>query len=445
MLISPFFKFADMGTKKLRIYSPEVTPRLEYAAEIIFSTILGIEYEITTDRRRLGTGPSIIYSGEKVRDQFVVRPSGLLSETVVREISPDVSFIDEVPLIFPADDGTFPFDVFSATFYMVTRYEEYLSFAPDVHGRFPGERSLAYRGGFLLMPVVEIWARFLAEELVKYFPVITIRHNEFRSMLTVDVDQPFAYRSRGFLRSMGGLVKGLAGTGARATERVRTMTGAIPDPYDSFGYIEKQIKDHGIEALFFFPTGDQGEYDHNPPYRDHDYGEIIRKYDAMFGSGIHPSYRSAGRPKILKMETERYRHIAGHHPEHARQHWLLLRMPETYQAWESAGIKYDYTMGYADEPGFRAGMARPFPFYDLSRERRTDLTVVPFQVMDGTLRQYRLLTPEASIAVIRSLVNATRQVGGLFVSVWHNTSLSESNGWEGWRKVFEETLALQKP
>ena len=120
-------------------------------------------------------------------------------------------------------------------------------------------------------------------------------------------------------------------------------------------------------------------------------------------------------------------------------------MPETYQAWESAGIKHDYTMGYADEPGFRAGMARPFHFYDLSRERRTGLSIVPFQVMDGTLRQYRLLTPEASIAVIRSLVNATRRVGGLFVSVWHNTSLSESNGWEGWRKVFEETLALQKP
>lgn len=444
MLTSPFFKFADMGTKKLRIYSQEVTPRLEYAAEIIFSTILGIEYEITTDRRRIGSSPAIIYSGEKVRGQFVIRPSGLLSETVVSEVRPEVAFIGELPYIFPVDDGTLPFDVFSAAFYMVTRYEEYLPFAPDVHGRYLGERSLAYRGGFLQLPVVETWARFLADELVKYFPVITIRHNEFRSMVTIDVDQPFAYRSRGFLRSMGGLVKGLAGTGAKASDRIRTMAGDMPDPYDSFAYIEQQVRQHGSEALFFFPTGDQGEYDHNPPYRDHDYGEIIRKYDTMFGSGIHPSYRSDGRPKTLKMETERYRHIAGHHPESARQHWLLLRMPDTYRAWESAGIMYDYTMGYPDEPGFRAGMARPFAFYDLSRERRTLLTVVPFQVMDGTLRQYCHLTPEASIAVIRSLVNATRQVGGLFVSVWHNTSLSESNGWEGWRMVFEETLALQK-
>ena len=64
--------------------------------------------------------------------------------------------------------------------------------------------------------------------------------------------------------------------------------------------------------------------------------------------------------------------------------------------------------------------------------------------MDGTLRQYRHLTPDAAIPVIRSLIDATRKAGGLFVSVWHNTSLAESNGWEGWRKVFEETLALQK-
>jgi hypothetical protein len=165
----------------------------------------------------------------------------------------------------------------------------------------------------------------------------------------------------------------------------------------------------------------------------------------MAGSGLHPSYRSAGRPKVLKMEVDRYKHITGHHPEKARQHWLLLNIPHTYQAYEDAGIRYDYTMGYADEPGFRAGIARPFLFYDLSREKITGLTVVPFQLMDGTLRQYMHLTPEAAIKVIRTVIEATRNAGGHFVSVWHNTSLSGANGWEGWKTVFEETLALQKP
>jgi len=433
-----------MVMKKLIIYSSDITPRLEYVAEVIFSTVLGISYELTSDRRKIGGSPSIIYSDEKVKDHFVIRPSGLLSDRTITPLEPEVAYLDDLPMIFVSEGGSIPFDIFSAAFFMLSRYEEYLPFAPDAHGRFMGERSLAYRGGFLRTPVVEVWSRYLAGELVKRYPVLTIKHNEYKPLVTVDVDQPFAYRSRGFLRSVGGLVKGIAGTGARPADRVRTMTGAMDDPYDSFDYIEQKLTESGVDALFFFPLGDQREYDHNPPYRDQAYRDIIRKYDKMFGSGIHPSYRSAGRPATLRMEAERYSKIAGHDAGCARQHWLLLRLPETYQSYEDAGISIDYTMGYADEPGFRAGIARPFPFYDLSKEKITSLTIVPFQIMDGTLRQYLHLSPEAALPVIRSLVSSTMSVGGLFVSIWHNTSLAEGNGWEGWRRVFEETLAMQK-
>jgi hypothetical protein len=439
-----FIKFVLMATKKLRIYAPDITPRLEYTAEVIFDTILGIDYELTTDRRRVGAGPAIFYSGEKARDQFVIRPSGLLSGTGVTMQEPEVSWSDGMPVLYAGDDGTIPFDLFSAAFYMLSRYEEYRLFAPDAHGRFQGSSSLAGRNGFLRIPVVDMWARYLAGELVRRYPVLTIRHNEYSSMVTVDVDQPFAYRSRGFLRSMGGLVRGLAGTGARPAERIRTMTGSRDDPYDSFGWIEEQLISTGSRALFFFPTGDQGEYDHNPPYRDHDYGEIIRKYDSLFGSGVHPSYRSAGRMKLLRTEVERYRTITGHYPDKARQHWLLLRIPETFQAWEEAGVSHDYTMGFNDQPGFRAGIARPFPVYDISREKRTGITSVPFQVMDGTLRQYMNLDPDSAIRIIGEVVAATQNVGGLFISIWHNTSLNEGNGWEGWRRVFSEMLSIQK-
>ena len=434
-----------MSTKKLRIYSPIVTPRLEYVAGVIFSSVLGIDYEITDDRRKIGSNPSVFYSNEKAKDQFVIKPSGLLSATGVTALDPEVKRIGDMPVLFAAEDSAFPFDVFSAAFYMLSRYEEYLPFTNDAHGRFPGAMSLAYRGGFLQMPVVDIWARYLAAALVKRFPVISIRHNDFSSLLTVDVDQPFAYKSRGFLRSMGGIMKGFAGTGAKPAERIRTMAGQMADPYDNFAYIDEQVKLYGSNALYFFPTGDPGPYDHNPSCKDHDYTSVIRKYDTISGSGLHPSYRSVGSPKTLKMEVERYKHITGHNPERARQHWLLLRMPETYQAYENVGIKYDYTMGYADEPGFRAGIARPFLFYDLTREKTTGLTVVPFQLMDGTLRQYMHLLPEAAMGVIRNIIEATRNAGGFFVSIWHNTSLTETNGWEGWKKVFEETLALQKP
>lgn len=433
-----------MVTRILKIYSPKSSPRLEYVAGVLFRNILGIDFEITDDRRKIGSHPSVIYSDERISGQLVVKPSGLIFSSGIDPVTPAVTSVGDMPVLFANDDGSFPFDIFSAAFYMLSRYEEYLPFTPDSHGRFVGTRSLAFRGGFLQKPVVDIWARYLANILVKKFPVLAIRHNEYQSMLTVDVDQPYAFRSRGFLRSVGGFVKGIAGTGASVHDRMKTVTGREEDPYDNFSYIDEMILRHGCKALFFFPVGDHGEYDRNPSFRDHDYCSIITTYDNKFGTGLHPSYHSAGRPRVLMTEAERFRHITGHHPDKARQHWLLLKMPDTYRAYMNAGITEDYTMGFADEPGFRAGIARPYLFYDLHEEKTTNLTIFPFQFMDGTLRQYRNMTPDAAIDTINRLIDATRKVGGLFISIWHNTSLAEAEGWEGWRRVFEATLAGQK-
>jgi hypothetical protein len=110
-----------------------------------------------------------------------------------------------------------------------------------------------------------------------------------------------------------------------------------------------------------------------------------------------------------------------------------------------AGIAEEYSMGYPDEPGFRAGIARPFYFYDVSEDKQTGLKVVPFQVMDGTLYKYKNLDPEASKELILKLITETRKVGGLFVSIWHNTSLLDCKEWQGWREVFEYMIKTQMP
>jgi hypothetical protein len=101
-------------------------------------------------------------------------------------------------------------------------------------------------------------------------------------------------------------------------------------------------------------------------------------------------------------------------------------------------------MGYPEEPGFRAGIARPYFFYDVSQELQTNLRILPFHVMDVTLYQYKKLDPAASKEIIVKLINETRKVGGLFVSLWHNTSLLETPEWKGWRELFESMLQIQQ-
>jgi len=102
-------------------------------------------------------------------------------------------------------------------------------------------------------------------------------------------------------------------------------------------------------------------------------------------------------------------------------------------------------MGFPDEPGFRAGIARPFLFYNLAEERQTGLRIVPLMVMDATLYQYKKLDEHAAEKVITGIISETRKAGGLFVSLWHNTSLTENSEWEGWRKLFEKMLTIQQP
>jgi hypothetical protein len=119
-------------------------------------------------------------------------------------------------------------------------------------------------------------------------------------------------------------------------------------------------------------------------------------------------------------------------------------MPKSYQYLLKSGLQEDYSMGYADEPGFRAGIARPFFFYDLLADQQTSLKVVPFQIMDATLYKYKKLDPSASKEVINKLICETRKVGGLFVSIWHNTSLLDNKEWHEWRDVFEYMLKNQR-
>ena len=96
-------------------------------------------------------------------------------------------------------------------------------------------------------------------------------------------------------------------------------------------------------------------------------------------------------------------------------------------------------MGYADQPGFRAGTAFSFPWYDLRADQVTDLRLFPFQVMDGTLNRYLKLTPAEARSVIRQIRQAMADTGGSFTYLAHNNSWSGMDrDWQGWPPVFQE-------
>ena len=104
-----------------------------------------------------------------------------------------------------------PFDIFAASFFLLSRYEEYLPHVRDVHERFTAEQSLAFKYRFLEKPVIDIWAYKLLGKLQEKFPDYTYKTRAYKYISTIDVDNAYAYKYKSLIRTFGGFIKDFFG------------------------------------------------------------------------------------------------------------------------------------------------------------------------------------------------------------------------------------------
>ena len=435
-----------MDSRPVKIYSTENVPRLRYIAGIILGDILGLSWEVITDKRKLGKNPVINYSSENLTGSFKISPDSLLFETGITGREIIVNEWKGLPVFFPtSSDSDLPFDIFAASFFLVSRYEEYLEFQPDEYRRFQASSSIAFKNGFLGIPIIDLWAKEMSKFFLKRFQTLAFKRNEYKALLTIDTDQPFAYLGKSLFRSIGGLFRDIKNNEGHVGDRYRIVARGEKDPYEVFDFIIENIEKNDSDVRFFFPVGDHSKYDKNPSWKNDKYRKLIHRIADIYKSGLHPSFYAAENSSLINTEAVRLKTILGKEIFLSRFHYIRLFIPQSYRDIHKAGILEDYSMGYPDEPGFRAGIARPYYFYDASEDQKTSLKIIPFQVMDTTLYKYKNLDPVASREVILKLINENRKVGGLFVSIWHNTSLLDNPDWHGWREVFEYMLKNQTP
>lgn len=428
---------------EILIYTENISPRLRYVLNYIFRDCFRCEFSVTDQETLFSPykGPKINYSGKYGLDGFRIPVSGFLAENCIRKMDPLPETSRKVIQLFPDHKkADLPFDVFSAVFYMIARYEEYLPYEPDHHGRFDAGSSLAMKYNFLEWPVVDLWVMSLLERLNGKYPGLDLSPGTFTFQPTSDIDLPFAILHRGMLRRVGaGLRSGLKRNGELEMRRA-VLSGELKDPYDTFEEMEKIHAGRGLQPILFFLTSGYGKYDKSISPQNKTFREMVCQTMQFGHPAIHPSYRSAGKPAILQKEIRTLSSIAGRRIQDSRQHYLKFNLPESYRQYLEAGIRQEYSMGYASRCGFRAGTSKPFHFYDLEREKETPLRVFPFQVMDRTLKDYMKLSPESAQEKIRKLVDAVRSVKGTFVSIWHNDAFSDQGEWQGWKDVYLKML-----
>lgn len=434
----------------LLIYVPKLTNRLGYTINVVMRDILQTEFSITSD---IGTfenyeGPRISYGFQRVveDDTPFFRSVNLLFETSIEEQEVRYFKQDDLPMLFPVfgQGVALPFDPFASIFFMLSRYEEYLPQRKDEHGRYLSSESLAVKCGFLDAPVVEYWALQVKKVVAQRYPDVVFRKRQFVFQQTIDIDAAYCYIHKGLARTCIGLFRDLIlrNDMKSVKQRIRVLCRREDDPFDTFDYIIEQNKKNklGRQLLFFTLLGDYGIYDKPVSYNNIEFRQLLQHIGDFSKIGIHGSYYSAEEPKRLETEISRLSDILHRTIVRNRFHFLRFSLPQAYRNLEKLGIRHDYSMGYADVPGFRNGSCSILPFFDISLNRELDVRVHPFVAMDTTFQKYMQLSPDAAIEQYRLLIDRVREVDGTFSCIFHNQNLCDDFGWEGWKNVYESVL-----
>ena len=428
--------------EQLLVYTDKSTPRLRYIFDLILKDLIGIDYKITHDEAAFKnhTEPRLSYSDQCISDEPFIFASRILFEKGIEDQQINVFDWKGFPVFFGTHPKyVMPFDIFGASFYLVCRYEEYLPHIKDEHMRFSPQQSIAYQKGFLNKPLVNIWAQELKKILAQKFPTLKFREGHYKFISTFDIDSAYAYREKGLMRHVGAFSLALFTLNfKKIIERLRVLTGLESDPYNTYEWQLIIRNKYHLKQIYFFLVGDYGEYDKNIPIEGSRRFQTLIKSIADYAEvGVHPSYASNKNKDQLRKEIRRLSKVLKREVTKSRQHFLKITFPDTYRNLLEFDIQEDYSLGYASEIGFRASICSPFNFYDLDLDIETKLKLIPFMLMDGTMKDYMKLSPEESINRAKELVDEVKAVNGVFVTLWHNQSVNDRDAWKGWRNVYE--------
>lgn len=359
--------------------------------------------------------------------------------------------VDKIPVLFWGkgyEDGSKPFaeryddstiifyaDIIAATFFMLSRWEETISSVRDQHGRFPATSSVAYKQGFLDLPIIDEYALVLGAWLKTILPSWEMQPHRFSVKLSHDID---TVRTATLRRIGGDLFK--RKNIRRAAQTLHALVSPNYDPALQSCYeLASLSEQYGLTSAFYFMAAERSSFDSGyDPCSKLIQSLIIDLRQRGHEVGFHPGYQTFSIPERFYQEKQRMDAALGETRYGGRQHYLRFRAPETWRLWETAGLAYDSTVCYADHEGFRCGTCHPFQPFDVEADRVLDIWEIPLIVMDGTLKQYRQLTPEQGAQRILTLAQRCQAVNGIFTLLWHNTSLLEE--WTPWAVMYQHIL-----
>lgn len=428
----------------LLIYTHKITPRLTYVMRHIFVNILGVELDFTTKVEEFikHTGPKITYTKQPLQNEFFIRSNELLFEQGINDIHLNIGDWEGTPCFFQTGErSNLPYDVFAASFFLLSRYEEYLPHVKDIHGRFSPKDSLAFQNGFLQKPVVDIWALKLLDALKERFPDLEHKGKTYDFVSVIDVATSHCYANRGIVRGLVGLFMDL-GTFKlkRVVNRIAVGLNRQKDPYDNYAELIALHKKYNVKCNFFFQFADYSKYDKNVSTNSIKFKSLIKYVADYVPVSLAASYSSFSDLELLKKEKANLEVVINRPVNNCKMRYNRVDVPQTYRNLIAAEFTNDYTMGYTFELGFRAGTCTPFQFYDIPLEVKQPIKVHPFAIHDISLSKIK--KDQEVLRQVQLITNEVRKVNGTLITMFSNEVLGNKDD-RNWMNVYTEVIKQQ--
>ncbi len=420
----------------IMIYAQSLSNRLAYITNILITP----KVTLTNSKEEFlqYTDSKIIYSTEQLDNESMwIIPHGLLKEEEIKEQAIDC-FEWEGLTVFFKTNGSIPFDIFAASFYLLTRYEEYLPHIKDELGRYSHTNSLAFNKNFLHQPVIQLWMKQIP---LKYYSLFNTDET-WTFIPTYDIDIAYSYTNHSFVRNVFGFFRDfIRGNRDAVAERLQVLGGAKKDPYDIYEWLDLLHSSLQLKPIYFFlVAANKKGLDKNIDPSSAAVKFLIKNHSKKYEIGIHPSIQSTTNKGILNNEIKQLKNLISKEVNASRNHYIKIEFPNTYRELIHAKINNDYSMGYPTINGFRASYAKPHHWFDLTKNKVTELVLHSFCYMDATaIFQERIAIDKAS-ADLQYYFETVRKLGGEFITIFHNNFLTDQVAFKEWKDLYADFL-----
>lgn len=440
-----------------------IKQKIKYGFTLLF---LPFRVEIEFSKTLAPDCPNIFYGRQLPNDSkrvLWIRSADEFTKCISDSVLPDIGspgWLEygrkRLPKLFTAPNPLNPsvdFDIAAATFILASDFQDLVSLERDEYDRLRAMDSLQYKLGVLNFPVVNYYSRFLKEKVEEYFKIILERKTyggaDCGLALTHDVDFTSFLNFKMIRREIFGIAvlnRQHLGVPQRATKLLFPLYALFGYDFPKIGlrFLRNAEMDRDLKSTFFIKTGATGKQDIPYRYNSRNMREFLKSLtESGFEIGIHPSMKTYVDVDQFVREKNRLQDALGKHIDSVRQHYLKFAAGKTVGIWEKAEMKYDSTLGFSREVGFRNSIAFPYPLYNFAEDRISQVIELPLILMDGTLAENKTITNEQALVRMKALMRETKLADGAAAILFHN-SLTDPIDFHGYTEIYAEILREAK-